>query len=284
MSIYVDYVPFRPRKSPLTKMKKLYDIKVSDTSWYSGEWGSPISSVFRGVKKDIEKVAEILGEAEIEKINDIVYETWSFSGSLTDNNRILDAIQEVPGCKAAVYFCGKWDHRTVGSEPGYPFFTVEEVPNSMGALMWGKSFHAKEDEGAWQRNVNPKKVFKNWDSLDYVVEIDGKKMKMTDIVDEGDIEVQFIEGGAKLIKVKTKEKIVHIPHTIREQSIIKVQKGIFKKVEEIRAPYISINKWPDKDSRPLVALGYVNGLKDGIEFNEEVVKGNEKYLKKQNEQ
>lgn len=103
----------------------------------------------------------------------------------------------------------------VGSNSGYPYFAISEFSTSP---FFGIP-HLKEDEDVWNRMVNPKYAFNNWGYMDYVVDIDGKMMKMSDTAEEDGIQVRFIEGGCVITKLLTKEKIVVIPERIKGQKL-----------------------------------------------------------------
>lgn len=273
MGIHVEYVKFKPNEKSQIDMSKLYHRDAGGGSYYSGELGFLIEAAFRGIKEDIDKVVEITGEQRVKQINDIVYELYVRGDGANECNKVFDAIQEVPGCKVALYFCSKWESETVGSMTGYSYITYKQ---------FRPDYHEKENDWPWNDSVKPHEAWIEWDALDYVVEIDGQMMQMSTSAKQGDVEVEFIEGGARITAIHPKKRVVTIPETVKGEYIIEVDKWSFNKKDiEVRSPYISINEWPDKESRKLLVLGYARGVQAGVIFTDDVIQKNNKYIKSQ---
>lgn len=273
MGIHVEYVAFKPKEESKIELSELYHTSINKNTIKVGKLGCLIQAAFRGTKKDIEQVIEIIGNKKYKKVNEFVYELYISPASAKDKNLVFDVIEKVPNCKVAIYLCNKWYSQTIGSESGYPFITYKPSrPN----------YHKKEDEAPWYDGVDPKCAGISWDELNYVVEIENKKMKMTNRIRKGDVEVTFIDGGAKITKIYPKKNIVTIPKNIKGEPIIEVDEKVFNKQGlEIRSPYISINEWPDKNTRKSLVLGYARGIYEGLEFDHEVIQKNNKYIKSQ---
>lgn len=293
MAVHIEYNKFKASKEPVVPMEKLYENEY--------ELGRMQEAFFGGFKEDIRKVAEICGITELveilganneeiennekiysdscvycycKKINGIIlYELSVRPFENTSKKDVLCAMEKVPSCKVAIYFCSKWDCQTVGSDSGYPFLTYKpRFPE----------YHAKEDDEAWERELDPNDADIGWNELDYVIEKDGTLMQMSTTAKEGNVEVVFIEGGAKVINIFPQKNIVNIPETVKGEAIIDFQYDVFDKKDiEIRCPFIPITEWKDKKSKKAVVLGYARGLQENIAFHPDVIKKNNRYIKSQ---
>ena len=249
----------------------LIETPIDNRSAHSGKYGALIEAAFRGTQKDIEKIAAVLS-CEPKEVNSLIFEIY-IRPNWGQANSVLRMVEEFPSCKAALYFSGKWDHRTIGSQTGYPYIT--NVPYS-------PKFHQKEDEGPWWASINPYESGLNWDDIDYVIEKNGAWLQMTTTLQENGVAYQFIEDGAKIIGVETGTKEITIPQNIKGEPIIRVDSEVFKDGNiSIYAPYMSIVDWPDLGSKKFLALGYATNLQAGAFFDENVIQKNNRYIKTQ---